>query len=91
MRTSRWLFSFSVVVSSVATAIAQTPPAPPAAPAPPPYANILGPSPQTVGGMMTVHKKGEQLFAELSPGDYGASSSFFAISRGIGQSRSSAA
>lgn len=86
MRTFRSLFLFSLFALTAAVAVAQTPPAPPAAPPPPPYANILGPNPQTVGGMMTVHKKGEQLFAELTPGDYGSEFLILsAISRGIGQ------
>src|SRR5690242_15217351 len=88
MRTLRSLFSFSVVALSAAIAVAQNPapPAAPATPPPPPYANILGPSPKTVSGMITVHKKGEQLFAELTPGDYNSEFLILsAISRGIGQ------
>lgn len=90
MRTSRW-FTFSLLVLSTAAAVAQTPPATPmetkpATPTETPYAKILGPSPTTTTGMMTVHKKGEQLFAELTAADY--NSEFLvlsAISRGIGQ------
>jgi hypothetical protein len=87
MRTFRSLSSFSLVVLSTALAVAQNPaPMAPAAPAPPPYANILGPSPKTITGMMTVHKKGEQLFAELTPADYNSEFLILsAISRGIGQ------
>ena len=87
MRTPRWLVSFSLLALTATTALGQAPAAP-AAPTPPapPYANILGPTPQTVSGLMTVHKKGELLFAELQAADY--ASEFLvlsAISRGIGQ------
>jgi hypothetical protein len=86
MRSSYVPASLLLAIALVGSAIAQNPaPATPAAP-PPPYAALLGPSPQTLSGLLTVHKKGEQLFAELMPGDY--SSEYLvlsAISRGIGQ------
>jgi len=80
---------FGLVICSLAclaaTAQGQTP-APPAAPPAPPYAAVLGPTPKSLEGLLQVHRKSEQVFVELMPGDY--SSEYLvliSLSRGIGQ------
>jgi hypothetical protein len=98
MRNSPWksaLLSVSLVAVALSTTLlspaivrADDPPkeeAKPAAPAPAAHVALLKDS-QTYTGLLTVHKKGEQLYVELMPGDY--QSEFLvlmAISRGIGQ------
>lgn len=80
---------FGLVICSLAclaaTVQGQTP-APPAAPPAPPYAAVLGPTPKSLEGLLQVHRKSEQVFVELMPGDY--SSEYLvliSLSRGIGQ------
>lgn len=67
------------------SSFAQTPaPAPPSAPPPPPFAAILKDA-KEVTGVMTLHRRGENIVAELTPGDYGSEYMILiSIGRGIG-------
>src|SRR5687768_17063552 len=85
---ARSISSFVALSALIANlALAQTPAAPAPAAAPPaPYAAALGPTPQSLTGLLNVHKKGEQVFLELQGGDYASEYLvLMALSRGIGQ------
>ncbi len=84
---NRWKRAFCGTLTAAAllttTTYGQTP-TPPSAPPPPPYAAILKDA-KEVTGLMTLHRRGESIVAELSPGDYGSEFLILmSIGRGIG-------
>lgn len=85
--------AFALAFCVAATAVAQQPaagqtPMPaaqPMQPAAPPYAAMLKDA-KTIPGMITLYQKGNNLYAELMPGDYGTEYIvLISISRGIGR------
>src|SRR5688572_29936958 len=57
----------------------------PSSPPAPPYAQVLKDA-KSIPGMLQLHQRGNNLFVELMPGDYGSEYIvLMAISRGIGQ------
>ena len=79
------LAALAFVTSLPADLLAQAAAPAAAAPAPPPYAALLKDAPP-IPGMITLYRKGNSLFAELGPQDYGSEYIvLISISRGIAQ------
>ncbi len=79
------LAALAFVASLPADLLAQAAAPAAAAPAPPPYAALLKDAPP-IPGMITLYRKGNSLFAELGPQDYGSEYIvLISISRGIAQ------